>query len=199
MCSPFGAFFEPWNIMCSNRCAKPVLLCSSSREPTSYVTATAIVGDAWSGFITTTSPLSSVAFWISSAISSGRSGAAAAFSARGGAGASAAAAPERPLEIALRSKATLDNGLVVVMNPARVADDRRRRDHDVGSRDDSKDNFAHLFEHMTPKNAKSTCTSALASATGVDTRVARARAPGTEGRSHETPTCRVIEEEYRMR
>ena len=51
---------EPWNIMCSNRCAKPVLPGTSSREPTWYQRSTATTGTVWSSATRTVRPLSSL-------------------------------------------------------------------------------------------------------------------------------------------
>ena len=72
----------------------------------------------------------------------------------------AAAAPERPLEIALEiQKATLENGLVVVLNPDHASPTIAVAvTYDVGSRDDeqSKTGFAHLFEHMMFQGSKKT-------------------------------------------
>ncbi|HEY4121449.1 MAG TPA: pitrilysin family protein, partial [Byssovorax sp.] len=69
-----------------------------------------------------------------------------------------ASAPERPLEIALEiQKATLDNGLVVVMNPDHASPTIAVAvTYDVGSRDDEqgKTGFAHLFEHMMFQGSK---------------------------------------------
>ena len=61
-------FFEPWNIMCSNRWAKPVRPGFSSFEPTLYKTFTDTTGVLWSSWRMTVRPLGSVYF---STLSSG--------------------------------------------------------------------------------------------------------------------------------
>jgi hypothetical protein len=58
-CSPFFTLAEPWNIMCSNRCAKPVRPGRSLRAPTSYHTSTAATCDERSGARMTVRPLPS--------------------------------------------------------------------------------------------------------------------------------------------
>src|SRR5579863_4128551 len=59
-CSPLPTFSEPWNIMCSKRCAKPVWPGCSFRDPTSYVMQSDTVGAAWSSESTTRKPFFSV-------------------------------------------------------------------------------------------------------------------------------------------
>ena len=60
MCSDFFTWAEPWNIMCSNRCAKPERCGRSFALPTWYHTFTVTMGVVWSSDRTTVSPLSSV-------------------------------------------------------------------------------------------------------------------------------------------
>ena len=60
MCWPDATWAEPWNIMCSKRCANPVRPGSSSRDPTSYQRLTATDGAPWSGLAITRRPLASV-------------------------------------------------------------------------------------------------------------------------------------------
>ena len=55
-----GAFSEPLNIRCSNRCAKPVRPAGSSFEPTLYQMLTATTGALRSSWTTTRRPLASV-------------------------------------------------------------------------------------------------------------------------------------------
>ena len=57
-----GTCFEPWNIMCSNRCAKPVRPGSSFAGPTWYQMFTATSGSRWSSDRITSRPLGSVYF-----------------------------------------------------------------------------------------------------------------------------------------
>src|SRR5688572_7544956 len=59
-CPPFSTLAEPWNIMCSNRWAKPVLPGFSCLLPTSYHRFTATSGARGSRDSTTRSPFSSV-------------------------------------------------------------------------------------------------------------------------------------------
>src|SRR5262245_16693936 len=59
MCSALATWREPWNMKCSNRCAKPVLPGCSSFEPTAYQRFTAATGATRSGATITRSPLSS--------------------------------------------------------------------------------------------------------------------------------------------
>ena len=62
MCSSFFSDAEPWNIMCSNRCANPVRPLGSTRKPMLYMTSTSTTGAVWSGLTTTFSPLGSVKY-----------------------------------------------------------------------------------------------------------------------------------------
>src|SRR5438105_15350287 len=56
--SPFGPWtcFEPENIMCSNKCAKPVRPGASFAGPTWYQRFTATMGKRWSSLTMTVSP-----------------------------------------------------------------------------------------------------------------------------------------------
>jgi len=60
MCSPFFACAEPWDIMCSNRWAKPVRPLGSIRNPILYMTSISTTGADVSGLTTTFRPLASV-------------------------------------------------------------------------------------------------------------------------------------------
>src|SRR5712692_5505253 len=51
--------FEPWNMRCSKRCAKPLRPLRSSTAPTWYQTSTAASGARWSSERITVSPFSS--------------------------------------------------------------------------------------------------------------------------------------------
>src|SRR5438034_7261973 len=55
-CSPGPTFSDPLNIMCSNKCAKPVRPARSSADPTLYVTATLNVGAEGSSAMRTRNP-----------------------------------------------------------------------------------------------------------------------------------------------
>ena len=55
-------FFDPSNMTCSNRWAKPVRPASSFLDPTWYQRLTPTVGSAWSSWSTTCRPLDSVNF-----------------------------------------------------------------------------------------------------------------------------------------
>src|SRR5215213_450773 len=57
MCSVFPTCAEPWNITCSNRCAKPVLPLTSCFEPTLYQMFTAATGARWSSEMISRRPL----------------------------------------------------------------------------------------------------------------------------------------------
>src|SRR5262249_6725383 len=57
-CRFFGTCSEPWNIMCSKRCANPVFPSGSFREPTPYQRFTATMGTVRSWDRTTLRPLS---------------------------------------------------------------------------------------------------------------------------------------------
>ncbi len=56
-CAVSGTLAEPWNIMCSKRCAKPVRPGRSFRDPTPYHRLTATTGTDGSRDSTTLSPL----------------------------------------------------------------------------------------------------------------------------------------------
>src|SRR5215208_3850619 len=58
-CSAFVTWREPWNMKCSNRCAKPVFPGCSSFDPTAYQRFTAVTGATESGATITRRPLSS--------------------------------------------------------------------------------------------------------------------------------------------
>src|SRR5262245_41041735 len=49
--------------MCSNRCAKPVRLRGSTRNPIRYITSTSTTGAAWLSLTTTRRPLGSFRYW----------------------------------------------------------------------------------------------------------------------------------------
>jgi hypothetical protein len=59
-CPSGSTFFDPLNIMCSNRCAKPVRPGFSFFDPTWYHSSACTIGTEWSSSRTTFSPLSSV-------------------------------------------------------------------------------------------------------------------------------------------
>src|SRR5687767_12560105 len=56
-CSALLTWRLPWNMKCSNRCAKPVRPGVSWREPTTYQMLIATTGARWSGATITRSPL----------------------------------------------------------------------------------------------------------------------------------------------
>src|SRR4030095_11213956 len=66
-CSLAATCSEPWNSMCSNRCANPVRPSRSFAEPTWYQRFTATIGAVRSGEIVTSNPFSSREVWIGSA------------------------------------------------------------------------------------------------------------------------------------
>src|SRR3954470_11618429 len=70
MCSVFPTCAEPWNITCSNRCAKPVLPLTSCFEPTLYQTFTAATGARWSSEMIKRSPLGR-RVWVKSTLGTG--------------------------------------------------------------------------------------------------------------------------------
>src|SRR5687767_9302419 len=70
-CSALVTWREPWNMKCSNRCAKPVRPAVSWRDPTTYQRLTATTGARWSGATITRRPLGSVR-WLNWMV--GRSG-----------------------------------------------------------------------------------------------------------------------------
>src|SRR5262245_56673743 len=61
-CPSGSTFFEPWNIMCSKRCAKPVRPGRSFLEPTWYQRLTWTIGSFRSTCRMTCRPLGSVYF-----------------------------------------------------------------------------------------------------------------------------------------
>ena len=62
-CSSGSTFFDPLNIMCSNRCAKPVRPAFSSFDPTWYQSSTCTIGVESSGDSTIVRPFGSVISW----------------------------------------------------------------------------------------------------------------------------------------
>jgi hypothetical protein len=59
-CPSGSTFFEPLNIMCSNRWAKPVRPARSFFDPTWYQISACTIGVEWSSRSTTWSPFGSV-------------------------------------------------------------------------------------------------------------------------------------------
>ena len=59
-CSAFRTLADPWNIMCSNRWAKPLRPGTSLALPTWYQRFTVTIGVEWSSESTTWRPLDSV-------------------------------------------------------------------------------------------------------------------------------------------
>src|SRR5262249_15633315 len=63
VCASGWTFFDPLNIRCSNRCAKPVRPGFSFFDPTWYVRLTCTIGVEWSSDSTTVRPFGSVVIW----------------------------------------------------------------------------------------------------------------------------------------